>query len=257
MKRLLAGAILALAGVSAMRAQEISSAVAGPQPAVSSDFPRIADAGFATPVRNAGDLFGFEALPPVAATASMAGASNAEFAIPAPVPSAALLADPEPAPVPTFIYGGRDDYRFQMGLGVSGEFFRSSIFDSNAVGINTSVSYYLNNWLGLEANILSAYGSSIFDNDPVRLFNLTGGPRIAWREKRWEPWIHALVGISHEQPQVAAGGTHAFAAQIGGGVDYRINPRLSLRLQGDFLHTSFFNQEQNSFTTAFSVVIHF
>ncbi len=257
MKRLLVGAVLSLAAASAMWAQELSGAVAGPQPAASSDFPPIADAGFATPVRNAGDLFGFEALPPVAAIASIAPASNAEVATPTPLPSAALPGDPEPAPVPTFIYGGRDDYRFQMGLGVAGEFFRSSIFNSNAVGINTSVSYYLNNWLGVEANILSAYGGSIFDNDPVRLFNLTGGPRIAWREKRWEPWIHALVGFSHEQPQVAAGGTTAFAAQIGGGVDYRINPRLSLRMQGDYLHTSFFNQGQNNITTALSLVFHF
>jgi len=125
------------------------------------------------------------------------------------------------------------------------------------VGFNTSISYYLNNWLGVEGNALEAFAPEIFDREHVKLFNFTGGPRIAWRQRRWEPWLHGLVGLSHEQPQTAGHSRNAFAAQLGGGADYRINPRLSLRLQGDWLHTLFFSQSQNNFVLVGGAVIHF
>jgi hypothetical protein len=172
-----------------------------------------------------------------------------------PVP--AVPANPVPSPDPKFLYGGRDDYRWQLGLGASWERFRSSIFNASAVGLNTSVAYYTNDWLGIEGNLMTGFAPTIFDHEHVKLFNFTGGPKIAWRQRRWEPWMHGLVGFSHEQPQTAAGGKNAFAAQVGGGADYRINPRLSARLQGDWLHTQFFSQSQNNFTLAGSLVIHF
>jgi hypothetical protein len=259
MKRLLTGIALILGSACIMQAQELAGAGAGLQLAASTNFSATTDARFpmASAVRDPGDLFGVDATPPVAATASFAGSSSADFAMPAPVPSAALSSEPDPAPNPTFIYGGRDDYRWQLGLAAGWERFRSSIFNASAVGVNTSISYYLNNWLGVEGNVLAAFAPEIFDNDPVRVFNLTGGPRIAWRQRRWEPWLHGLVGLAHEQPQTAAGSRNSFAAQVGGGVDYRINPRLSLRLQGDLLHTMFFSQSQNNFTLAAGAVIHF
>ena len=264
MKRLLAGVILVLGGVSGMQAQEVPGADAGLPLAAGSRFSVVSGVQFAdtqfgsaSPVRNAGDLFAPDALYPVAATSSVMGLASAEFATPAPAPSAALPGDPTPSPDPTFIYGGRDDYRWQLGLGASWERFRSSVFNASAVGFNTSISYYLNNWLGVEGNALEAYAPTIFENEHVKLFNFTGGPRIAWRQRRWEPWLHGLVGLSHEQPQTSGHSRNAFAAQIGGGADYRINPRLSLRLQGDLLHTLFFGQSQNNFVLVGGAVIHF
>jgi hypothetical protein len=83
------------------------------------------------------------------------------------------------------------------------------------------------------------------------------GPKIAWRQKRWEPWLHAILGGAHEQPQTAAGGKNAFAVQAGGGVDYRYNPRVSFRLEGDYVRSSFFSQSQNNFQLAGGIVFHF
>jgi len=45
--------------------------------------------------------------------------------------------------------------------------------------------------------------------------------------------------------------------QTGGGVDYRANARLSIRLEGDWVYTTFFSQTQNSFQGVAGVVLHF
>jgi hypothetical protein len=180
------------------------------------------------------------------------------LADPAAIPSAALPgADPAPAPDPKFLYGGRDDYRWQLGIGASWVRFRSRVFNASAVGVNTSLSYYLNNWLGVEANVLTGFAPEIFDREHVKLVNFTGGARIAWRQRRWEPWAHVLIGLSHEQPQTQASGRNSFAVQAGGGADYRFNPRLSFRLQGDWLHTQFFGDSQNNFNLVGGIVLHF
>lgn len=266
MKRLLAGAFLVFGSVSAIQAQEVSGAV-GLSPVSSSSVSPLFDAGFpqVSPVRNPGELFSSEtssasdATPLTPLSTFTPASSSTDFATPAP--SAALPSEPTPVPDPTpdpkFLYGGRDDYRWQLGLGAGWERFRSSIFNASAVGINTSISYYLNNWLGIEGNAMTAFAPEIFDREHVKLFNLTGGPRIALRQRRWEPWVHGLVGLAHEQPQTANHSRNAFAVQLGGGADYRINPRLSLRLQGDYLRTLFFSQTQNNFTLVGGVVIHF
>lgn len=241
MKRLFVAAVLVLGSVSALQAQEAPNIGAGSQPVTLFGYAPISgleltSAAPATP-----------AVPLAAAGATLATAD----------PAPAVPAEPTPLPDPKFLYGGRDDYRWQLGLEASWERFRSSIFNASAVGLNTSISYYLNDWLGLEGNVETGFAPEIFAREHVKLLNFTGGPRIAWRQRRWEPWVHALVGVAHEQPQTAAGGKNAFAVQAGGGADYRINPRLSLRLQGDWLHTQFFSQSQNNFTLAGGFVIHF
>ncbi len=262
MSRILPGAVLFLGCVSAIHAQRVAATDAGwqLQPAATAE-AMPADLPFTTlaPIPNAGDLLNAAAAPaPPSGSASSSFAETA-FAEPAPVPSAALSGDPEPAPDPDpkFLYGGRDDYRWQLGLGASWERFRSTIFNASAVGFNTSISYYLNNWLGVEGNVMSGFAPEIFDREHVKLLNFTGGPRIAWRQRRWEPWAHGLIGLAHEQPQTAGHSRNAFGVQLGGGADYRINPRLSLRLEGDFLRTLFFSQTQNNFTLMGGAVIHF
>src|SRR5262249_59562955 len=54
------------------------------------------------------------------------------------VDAASSTADPA-APKPKFVFGGRDDFRWQLGLGIAWNRFRSSIFDASAVGLNTSL----------------------------------------------------------------------------------------------------------------------
>jgi len=175
-------------------------------------------------------------------------------------PFALSRESPEPAapsPKPRFVFGGRDDYHWQLGFGVTWIRFRSSIFNASAVGIRTSVTYFTNSWFGFEGDISAAFAPEIYAKEHVKLLVYGGGPKIAWRQNRWEPWLHALVGGAHEQPQTADNGRNAFQVQFGGGADYRFNPQFSGRLQADYLRTSFFSQSQNNFQLSAGIVIHF
>lgn len=175
-----------------------------------------------------------------------------------PLTSAALPdASPAPAPDPKFLYGGRDDYRWQLGIGIDWIRFRSSIFNASAVGVDSSVTYFMNDWFGVEGNVATGFAPQIFDREHVKLLVYGGGPKIAWRQHKWEPWVHAIVGGAHEQPQTANSGKNAFAVEAGGGADYRFNPRFSGRLEADWVYTGFFGQTQNNFKLAAGVVFHF
>ena len=174
-----------------------------------------------------------------------------------PLATAAPDPSPSPAPDPKFLYGGRDDYRWQLGIGVDWLRFRNSIFNASAVGVKSSVTYFLNDWLGVEGNVSGTFAPEILDREHVKVLVYGGGPKIAWREKRWEPWAHAILGGSHEQPQTAAGSKNAFAIELGGGADYRFNPRFSGRLEADWVRTTYFSQSQNNFELTAGVVFHF
>jgi len=253
MKRLWVLVFLGLGSVCLAHAQE--PAVAG------NDASKNAAVDFAA--TSAANVTLVDAANPIASTAapapgSAAPAFSSTFATPTasaafPSPGAA----PGPAPEPKFIFGGRDDYRWQLGLSASWIRFRSSIFNASTVGVLTSLTYYTNDWFAIEGNVNAGYAPTIFQNEHVKVLVYGAGPKIAWRQKRWEPWAHAIVGGSHEQPQTAAGGKNAFAVQAGGGVDYRYNPRLSFRLEGDYVYTKFFSQTQNNFQLAGGVVFHF
>src|SRR5947207_2900486 len=99
--------------------------------------------------------------------------------------------------------------------------------------------------------------SAIFANEHVKITTYGAGPKIARRQKQWEPWLHAIFGGAHEQPQVIGQGRNSYAIKAGGGGDYRWNPRISFRLEGDYVRTGFFSQSQNSFQIAGGVVFHF
>lgn len=194
-------------------------------------------------------------------TFSSMAAKSATFASPVVATTLALPLDsPEPAspsPQPKFLYGGRDDYRWELGLGVAWLRFRSSVFDASAVGVNTSVTYYTNEWFGIEGNVTAAFAPTIFQNEHVKIATYGGGPKVALRQKQWEPWLHAIFGGAHEQPQIAGQSRNTYVIKAGGGADYRWNPRISFRLEGDYVRTAFFSQSQNDFQLSGGLVFHF
>jgi len=162
-----------------------------------------------------------------------------------------------PSPQPKFLYGGRDDYRWQLGLSASWLRFRSSVFNASAVGINTSVVYFTNEWFGVEGAISAVFAPTILVGEHVKIATYGAGPKIAWRQRQWEPWLHGIFGGAHEQPQIAGSGRNSYAIKAGGGADYRWNPRVSFRLEGDYVRTGFFKQSQNDFQLSGGIVFHF
>ena len=197
----------------------------------------------------AGDASFFPAAKPIDTFAAPVVATALALPLDAAEPAA-------PSPKPRLLYGSREDYRWQLGLGVDWIRFRSSVFNASAVGINTSLTYFTNEWLAIEGNVSTAFAPQIFDREHVKLLVYGAGPKIAWRQKRWEPWAHAILGGVRLQPQTAGNSKNSYSIQLGGGADYRWNPRLSFRLQGDFLRTGFFNQSQNNFQLTGGFVLH-
>lgn len=194
---------------------------------------------------------------PALSAAAAAASFDTAFAPAAPQPFGAAAADPAPAPDPKFLYGGRDDFRWQLALGADWLRFRSSIFNASAVGIASGVTYFTNDWFGVEGVFTTGFAPTIYANEHVKLFVYGGGPKIAWRERRWEPWGHVIFGGAHEFPQTAGHSKDSYAIEAGGGADYRFNPRLSGRLEADWVHTGFFGQNQNNFELMGGVVFHF
>ena len=143
-----------------------------------------------------------------------------------------------------------------MAIGADWLRFRSSIFNASGVGIASSLTYFTNDWFGVEGDVTTAFAPQIFDREHVKLLVYGGGPKIAWREHQWEPWAHIIVGGAHEMPQTANNSKNAFAVVLGGGADYRFNPRLSGRLEGDWVRTTFFSQSQNNFELMGGIVFH-
>lgn len=176
------------------------------------------------------------------------------------LPAEAAPADPAtPPPKPKFIYGGRDDYRWQLSLSVAWVRFQSSIFNANAVGLKTTVTYFLNEWLGVEGSFTGAFAPppAGFTNEDAKIALYGGGPKVAWRQKQWEPWVHAIFGGAHENPQTADPSRSSYSIMAGGGADYRWNPRVSFRGEADYVRTGFFHQSQNNFLLAGGIVFHF
>jgi opacity protein-like surface antigen len=263
MKRLLLSLLLGCVGVCAVRAQEnISSAnTVGSNAAANFSATSAARVPLVQPLAQAGPLFTADTLDSASANAAGPVTVTTALALPMAAPNAAIsdpAAEPSPAPRPKFIYSDRDDFRWQLGLGVSFERFRSSIYSASAVGTTTSLGYFLSDFLGVEGNVNTFFAPTILQNEHIKLVNYGFGPKFAWRRPRWEPWFHGLFGGTHAFPQT---GNHnsqnGFAVQLGGGVDYRLLPRLSARAEVDYVGTKLFGQWQNNGQGTLSLVFHF
>jgi len=140
-------------------------------------------------------------------------------------PATSEAAPAPPAPKPNFIYGNRDDYRWQLAIGVGFYRFQSNIINASLVGTNTTVSYFTNSWLAVEGNIVTGFAPAINVNEHVKYFGGGGGIRVGGRRNRFEPWGHVLLGGAHLQPQTANNSRSALAVQAGIGLDYRLHSR--------------------------------
>ena len=195
--------------------------------------------------------------------AKLSVAPGAETMSAAAEPAAKALpaeaaAEPLPAaPRPKFVFGSRDDYRWQLALGVALVRFRSPFYYATAVGVNTSLTYFTNEWFAVEGNLNTAFAPTIYLNEHVKYAGYGAGPKMAWRRAKWEPWAHAIVGGLHILPKTANNSKNGFELQIGGGADYRVLPHLSARVEVDWLRTHVFGAWENSGQANADIVLHF
>lgn len=124
-------------------------------------------------------------------------------------------------------------------------------------------------WIGIVGDVAGHYGSQNFTeltpNGPINI-NVTGheqeylfGPRLSVPVGKFTPFAEGFVGVAH----IHTGGTlpspsnTSFATALGGGLDYRLIRPIALRVEGDYVRTSFFNTSQNNFRLSVGVVLRF
>jgi len=129
-------------------------------------------------------------------------------------------------------------------------------------------------FIGLVADIGGVYGSqSLPEVCPVLLlpscpattnanlseYNFLFGPRASVSVRKFRPFVHALIGISHIRAS-ASGSSNtdtSFGDALGGGLDYHLIPLLAWRFQFDALQTRFFSTTQTNLRFSTGLVVHF
>jgi opacity protein-like surface antigen len=120
-------------------------------------------------------------------------------------------------------------------------------------------------WIGIVADFSGHYGSQSFSTTGGTI-NVTGheqevlfGPRVSIPVGKFTPFAEGMIGLAH----IHTGGTlpgpsnTSFASALGGGLDYRLIKPVALRVEGDYIHTSFFSTTQNNLRLSFGVVLRF
>lgn len=262
MKRLSAVALFLLGMSNVLRAQNESPA---PQPVanenVAMDFAQTSAARPAALRRDLVVRFSVASSPTILSNSFGANSLADPAAL---VPYAAIATTAEPAfpavpapPVPSYDCSGCENH-WQLGLGVALVRFRSSVYDATAVGLNSSLAYFVKDWLAIEGAVTSAFAPAVFKaGEDVKYVGYGAGPKITLGHNRLDPWVHVLAGGMHIVPQTGVGGENGFEVLAGGGVDYSFVPEVAVRLEADYINSHVFSQSQNYGQATLGLVFHF
>lgn len=138
----------------------------------------------------------------------------------------------------------------------------------NMTGGFVSGEFQLSPWFGAAGEFTGEHSSKISSlGQDLTLTTFTAGPRISWTHVHFTPYGEFLLGGAHAGnsyfPSGASGSSSAssFAYSAGGGVDFNLTPRMSLRvIDAKYLRTSFpngTNNVQNHLKIGAGIVIRF
>jgi len=195
--------------------------------------------------------------PTISLTPFSAAPANTPPGALAPSTPLSLSLMPAPAAPPQDVTSVFENYAWQLYGGYTFlRFYELPSITPNMNGFNYSVVYYWKDWFGLDGEFAATHATQ--DNVSSWFLFGGGGPRFRWSARKGvELWAHALVGYSHFTPQTPAGNQHAFAYELGGGVDLPFKPRWALRFGADAMCTNYFNTHQFSPTAHAGVVFRF
>jgi hypothetical protein len=101
----------------------------------------------------------------------------------------------------------------------------------NANGFEFALSGNVNRWFGVTGDIGSAYWK---DNGiSLDTYTYTFGPKFSFRTKeRYTPFAHVLIGGFHDTAALNSvnSSIDGFATLLGGGVDFKVAPRIAVRM---------------------------
>src|ERR1700735_707907 len=143
----------------------------------------------------------------------------------------------------------------------------------NLNGGSGSAAYNLNSWLGLVADFGATHQGGVTGNGlSLTIITYQFGPRVSWRKnEHLIPFAQLLLGGGHAGGSLYTsslgaglaplGASNAFALTTGGGLDWKLNSRIGIRLfQAEYLYTQFQNlknDKQNNFRLSTGLVFSF
>jgi hypothetical protein len=85
------------------------------------------------------------------------------------------------------------------------------------------------------------------------------GPRVSVPAGKFRPFAQVLFGVAHVHESAIdfSGSGTDFADSIGGGVDYKLIPRVSWRVQAESLQTRFHGGRQDNARISTGLVVKF
>jgi len=145
------------------------------------------------------------------------------------------------------VYGGYTFFRF----------YEVPHLATNMNGFNFSGVYYPREWVGLDGEVVGAFGSQ--GGTSTQFFMGVAGPRFRWDMSRGiSVWGHGLAGGTHFSPKTPFGSQGAFAFEAGGGID--LSPRhsrMAYRVSADLVGTNYFGTYQLSPKISTGIVFKF
>ncbi len=148
---------------------------------------------------------------------------------------------------------------------------------ANLNGWNSSLGVNFNRTFGIVGDFSGLYGSSGSNiaitcpvnqtcsnsfNRSTKTHTFLVGPQFSFRTARATPFAHVLLGGAHISattlPNNFRDSDTAFAAALGGGLDYTFTHKLAWRVQADYLQTRFFfSDAQHNFRLSTGPVFRF
>jgi hypothetical protein len=128
----------------------------------------------------------------------------------------------------------------------------------NLNGATTSATENLNSWFGGRLEVSAYHGNEAGTTVSAQTF--TYGPVFSYRRLRTvTPFAHVQLGAIHASEGYLgiSQGAIKFAMVGGGGADVRINKRVSVRLQADYMMSRFLTLNQNNLQGTIGLVVRF
>jgi opacity protein-like surface antigen len=181
--------------------------------------------------------------------------------------STETLAAPSPAGAPAAPKPSSSVDEFNRQISISYEFVDFRNVDGlsfHGNGVNVDFNWYHNDWIGFEGNVSSNFGTTPLKPFPDGISDdnvfFGGGVRFGYRRNhKIEPWGHALIGFQDIifTQTGTVGHNHGVGYLLGGGVDYKLAPRLYLQVEGDYLGTHILGANQNNLKIDVGVAFNF
>jgi hypothetical protein len=127
---------------------------------------------------------------------------------------------------------------------------------SNLNGFDAEGTFNITPRWGVTADVGGQYGSQ------MTVYNFLIGPQYALRRDKSKFFVHGLFGKAQNRVNITTSISSHFesvgrALVAGGGYDLDLTPRLTFRIQADFLRTDTFSTTQNDIRASTGLVFHF